>query len=487
MYEAVIGLEIHAQLKTKTKMFCRSKNDPDAETPNINICPVCVGHPGTLPTINKRAVEFIVKIGCALNCKIAQKTKFDRKNYFYPDIPKGYQISQYDLPLCYEGYLNVLGKKVRITRVHLEEDTAKSIHSSEGYSYVDFNRSGAPLMELVTEPDISNADEAKEFCENLQKILQYLDVSDANMEKGQMRCEVNISLKKKDSDKFGTKVEIKNLNSFKAVKDAIEFEIKRQTEILESGGCVVQETRGWDENKKITFSQREKESAHDYRYFPEPDLPFVFLGRDVEGVEVENIIDVESIKKSIPELPQKKIERYTDEFNLSEKDARTIAYDKSFADFFESTISNFDDKQDKEKLIKLSANYLTTDIKNVLIQTKKSINDIGFSAKDFADLILILNEGKINSAVAKSSLLEASEKGVAPLKVVETKGLMQINDEAEIEKIAREVIDQNPNPVSDYKNGNVNSIQFLVGQIMAKTKGRANPKLAREILERLLS
>ena len=483
MYEAVIGLEIHAQLKTKTKMFCASKNDPDADTPNVNICPICVGHPGTLPSINKKAVEYIVKIGCALNCKIAERTKFDRKNYFYPDIPKGYQISQYDLPLCYEGYLEILGKKIRITRVHLEEDTAKSIHSTEGYSYVDFNRSGAPLMELVTEPDIRNADEAKEFCENLQKILQYLGVSDANMEKGQMRCEVNISLKKKDSDKFGTKVEIKNLNSFKAVRDSIAFEIKRQTEILESGGCVVQETRGWDENKKLTFSQREKESAHDYRYFPEPDLPFIFIGKEHK---VEDIIDIDKIKTSIPELTQKKIKRYQEEFQLSEKDARTIAYDKDYADFFEGVISNFQDKKEKEKLIKLSANYITTDIKNVLIQTKRDISELGFTPRDFAELILILNDGKINSAVAKSSLLDAVNQNRTPVSIIEEKGLMQINDEKQIEEIAKEVISQNPNPVTDYKNGNQNSIQFLVGQIMAKTKGRANPKLAREVLERLL-
>ena len=279
MFEPVIGLEIHSQLKTKTKMFCRSLNDPEEKHPNINICPVCMGHPGTLPVMNKKAIESVIKTGLALNCKIAERSKFDRKNYFYPDLPKGYQISQYDEPLCSEGFLEILSsKKIRITRIHLEEDTGRLIHNKIA-SLVDFNRAGVPLMELVTEPDISNAEEAVAFAKKLQMILQYLGASDANMEKGQMRCEVNISLRKA-GEEFGTKVEIKNLNSFAACREAIEYEIKRLSALLEKGEKIIQETRGWDENKKATVSQRLKESAHDYRYFPEPDIPPIKIGKE---------------------------------------------------------------------------------------------------------------------------------------------------------------------------------------------------------------
>ncbi len=494
MRDVVIGLEIHAQLKTSSKMFCSCKNDPDEKNPNVNICPVCLGHPGTLPTINKKAVEYVVKVGHALNCKIAGFTKFDRKNYFYPDIPKGYQISQYDLPLCESGFLELSEGKVRITRIHLEEDTAKSIHGASGYSYVDFNRSSAPLMELVTEPDIKSAQQAKEFCEELQKILQYLEVSDANMEKGQMRCEVNISLKEKGSDEFGTKVEIKNLNSFKAVKEAIEFEIKRQSEILDKKEKVIQETRGWDENKKITFSQRKKESAHDYRYFPEPDLPTLYIGKK-EGLPSKDIIDSEVIKASLPELPKAKFVRFQETFFMSPHDASLLVLSKHLSFYFENVVSelrelakeNNKDEEFEKKLIKTAINYINTDLRKILNEKNQDIKDIKISEENFAELIFMTVDKKITSAAAKAVLEEMAETGADPDHIVEQKGLLQIDDPNQISEIAKKVIEENPKPTEDYKKGNKNSIQFLLGQIMAKTKGKANPKIAKEVLEKLLS
>ena len=302
-YEIIIGLEIHCELKTRTKMFCGCLNNPDEKHPNINICPICMGHPGTLPVINKKAVESVVKVGLALNSKIAEEAKFDRKNYFYPDLPKGYQISQYDKPLCLGGELEIGGKKIAITRVHLEEDTGRLSHAAGDYSLVDFNRAGIPLMELVTEPDIRSSEEAKKFCEELRLLLRYLEVSEANMEKGEMRCEANISLRKKGASEFGTKVEVKNLNSFKAVERAIEYEIARQAKLLDEEKKVIQETRGWDENGQKTFSQRTKESAHDYRYFPEPDLP------PLKG----DFVDLKKIRAEIGELPNQKRVRFQKE------------------------------------------------------------------------------------------------------------------------------------------------------------------------------
>ncbi|MBI3671331.1 Asp-tRNA(Asn)/Glu-tRNA(Gln) amidotransferase subunit GatB [Candidatus Azambacteria bacterium] len=496
MYETVIGIEIHAQLKTKTKMFCDSKNDPDETRPNVNICPVCMGHPGTLPTINKKAVEHVVMVGHALNSEIAKHTKFDRKNYFYPDIPKGYQISQYDLPICAGGNIDINGKKIRITRVHLEEDTAKSIHGASGHSFVDFNRASAPLMELVTEPDISSCEEAKAFCEELQKILQYLDVSDANMEKGQMRCEVNISIRKKGVKEYGTKVEIKNLNSFRAVKDAVEFEEKRQAELLEKGEKIIQETRGWDENKKSTFSQRLKESAHDYRYFPEPDLPAMELGVR-KGIPTINIVDVEAIKAALPELPRQKIKRFTDVFGISEKDANILTEDKHFSFYFENVVSELREllhesgeeaySEKAKSLIQLAVNYLNTDLKKILKDSNAEISDVKMLEEDFAELIFMTFEKKITSAAAKAVLLEMVKTGADPSHIVEEKGLSQLNDPSEISKVAKEVVEANAKPVADYKAGNINSLQFLLGQIMAKTKGKANPAIAKEVLEELLN
>src|SRR3989344_3301717 len=332
MYKTTIGLEIHAELKTNSKMFCGCKNDPDEKRPNVNICPTCTAQPGTLPVANEEAIKKVIKTGLALNCKITEESKFDRKNYFYPDLPKGYQISQYDQPLCQKGYLKIDGRKIEITRIHLEEDTGSLLHpDGADHSLVNLNRAGVPLMELVTEPDITSVIEAKKFAEELQLIFRYLGVCDADMEKGLMRVEVNISVSK--TKKFGTKVEIKNLNSFKAVQKAIDFEIARQTEVLEGGGMVVQETRGWHDKKEITFSQREKESAHDYRYFPEPDLPPLHFEKKYIG----------EIKASIPELPAGKRKRFAKEYGLEAAQIELFTVNQGLGNYFEAVASEFDE------------------------------------------------------------------------------------------------------------------------------------------------
>lgn len=401
-YRSTIGLEIHVELKTKTKMFCDCLNDPDEKHPNLNICPVCTAQPGPLPTINKEAVEAVLKVGMALKGEIPQFSKFDRKNYFYPDLPKGYQISQYDLPLIVGGVLN----GVRLTRIHLEEDTARLIHEKdkEGHdiSLVDFNRAGVPLMELVTEPDVKEAKMAAEFARELQLIFQHLGVSDADMEKGQMRVEANISLSEAKSDKgqatWGTKVEVKNLNSFKAVEDAIDYEIRRQTELLKAGKKVIQETRGWDENKKSTFSQRIKEEAYDYRYFPEPDLPPLDLSK----------FDLTRLKVEIPELPKEKRLRFMKEFNLSVEQAEILVKDRMGAKYFEEVVSELGAENDTfpTEKIQLCFNYLTSDLRGLMIERDVTVNELKITAEDFAELIDMIFTKKISSRGAKDILLK---------------------------------------------------------------------------------
>jgi aspartyl-tRNA(Asn)/glutamyl-tRNA(Gln) amidotransferase subunit B len=473
----IIGLEIHVELKTKSKMFCSCKNDPDERHPNLNVCPICMGHPGTLPVINEEAVKKVIKTGLALNCQISEYSFFERKNYFYPDLPKGYQISQYSTPFCKNGFLKILGKKIRIRRVHLEEDTARLIHE-KNYSLVDFNRAGIPLMELVTEPDIRSAKEARKFAEELQLILRYLDVSNADMEKGQMRVEANISLTK-DERKLGTKVEIKNLNSFRSVERAIDFEIERQERVLSQGKKVIQETRGWDPVAEITLVQREKEEAHDYRYFPEPDLPILHFN--------ENFI--EKIRAEIPELPQQKRERFKREYGINEKAIEVFVKDKDFGEYFEKVISEFEPNLPKEKLsrlIKLATNYLTTDLQGLLKGASVSGEDFLITPENFAEFITMIEEGKISSKIAKIVLEEMFKTGADPSHIIEEKGLVLITDETEIEKIIHQVISENQKAVSDFKKGKETALQFLIGKIMAKTKGKANPKIAREILTRIL-
>ena len=486
-YQVTIGMEIHAELRTKTKMFCSSKNDPDEKHPNVNVCPVCLGHPGTLPVANEEAVRLTQRVGLALGGEIQKFSRFDRKNYFYPDLPKGYQISQYKYPLILGGNLN----GIRITRVHLEEDAGKLMHDPSGkFSMVDFNRAGVPLMELVTEPDIKSAKEAKKFAEELQLTLQYLGASEANMEKGEMRCEANISVAKAVNPplggltaKLGTKVEVKNLNSFRAVKRAIDYEVKRQVELLESGKKVAQETRGWNENQEITFSQRSKESAHDYRYFPEPDLPPMEFSDEY----------IETLRATIPELPAQKRKRFTEEYGISADLVETLVRERSLAAFWEKVISELRDwigEENPKKFLeamKVAVNYFTSDFLG-LIKEKEipSAAELLMTPENFAELIKMIYKNEITSRVAKDVLRIMVEQGGDPSTIVESKGLKQIGDETELSLMIKKIIDANPKAVADFKAGEQQSLQFLVGQIMKETKGAANPEAIKEILAKIL-
>lgn len=482
-YTPIIGLEIHIELKTNSKMFCSCKNDPLEKRPNFNICPVCTAQPGSLPVINKEAVRKTIKTGLALNCSVPEKSKFDRKNYFYPDLPKGYQISQYDMPFCSKGYLKIDGKRIDITRVHLEEDTGRLIHDGKS-SLIDFNRAGMPLMEMVTEPHLSSGREARKFAEELRLILRYLKVSDADMEKGQMRVEVNISLSK--DRKLGTKVEIKNLNSFKSVERSIDYEIKRQTEVLEKGEKVVQETRGWDEKKEKTVSQREKEEAHDYRYFPEPDLPTIHLDQKF----------INDIKTEIPELPQQKRIRLANEYGIEQ--VEIFVANKDLGEYFEKVMSELRNwvkevevkekisSKEVSKLTNLAVNYIVTDFWSLF--GKASITELEEKVKpeNFAELMTIVYKGLISSKMAKEVLGYMFETGADPSHIIKEKGLVQMSDSKEIEKIVKEVISKNSKAVEDYKKGKENALQFLAGQVMAATKGRAKPDSVQELLKKFL-
>lgn len=462
-YTPTIGLEIHVELKTKTKMFCCCKNDPDEKRPNINICPICTAQPGALPMINKEAVKQILRVGVALGGKQADFTEFDRKNYFYPDIPKGYQISQYQYPLITGGSLN----DVALTRIHLEEDTAKSSHDNgESESLVDFNRSGLPLMELVTEPVIHDGKTASTFAKELQLLLRYLDASEANMEKGQMRVEANISVS--DSNELGTKVEVKNLNSFRSVERAIDDEIKRQIEVLEKGGKVVQETRGWDENKQKTFSQRLKESSHDYRYFPDPDLPKLFISQ---------ISEWQNLAETLPELPWQKRERYTKKIGLKAEDAEVFVQDSTLARFFDEVVEILGEGKD---LIISASNYVTSDILGLMaLQEEFELP----SAKNFTDLIGMFATGEISSRGAKDILAVMIRTGGEPREIAQEKNLFQVSNENEIEIIVDKVIADNQSVFMEYQSGKEKSLQFLIGQAMKESRGSANPQLLRKIFE----
>lgn len=476
-YQPTIGLEIHAELKTRTKMFCDSLNDPDEKHPNQNVCPVCLGHPGTLPTINRQAVESVIKVGLALGSKINPVAKFDRKNYFYPDLPKGYQISQYDQPLVLGGELN----GVRIRRVHLEEDTGTLIHegspsagSGQPASLVDFNRAGVPLMELVTEPDLKSAEEVVAFARELQMILRYLDVSDADMEKGQMRIEANVSLN------MGTKTELKNINSFRFAQDAIEYEVKRQVEALQKGEKIVQETRGWDEVKKRTVGQRSKEEAHDYRYFPEPDLP---------SLETK-VFDLEKIRKFLPEMPAQKRLRFMKEYSLNEKQAETLVGEPALANYFEEAVSELDDKRqevrNKEKTAnyQLLLNYLTTDLRGLMNETDVEFGGLKIDPERLAHLVLLIEDDKITSRQAKDTLRKMFATGLDPEEILG--GEMMVSEQSELEVVVKKVIEENPAAVADYKKGKTQSLQFLIGKAMGKLRGRGNPETIRKIFEEAL-
>ena len=478
-YQPVIGLEIHAELKTASKMFCDCLNDPEAKEPNINICPICLGHPGSLPVINQKAVEYVIKTALALNCQVADSSKFDRKNYFYPDLPKNYQISQLYFPLSSKGFLEIDDKKIKIREIHLEEDTGKLIHpAGTDYSLVDFNRAGVPLMELVTEPDIHSGQQARKFGEELQIILRYLEVSEANMEKGQMRCEVNISLKPKKGD-LGTKVEIKNLNSFRAVERSVDYEIKRQNDLLKSGQKIIQETRGWNENKQRTFSQRIKEEAEDYRYFPEPDLPPL---TDLSTVS-------QRLSNELPELPQARRQRFIQEYKLPQADIDTLVNNKGLADYFEQVVSELEtwlrikSISDKQPLIKLTANYFLTELQKLLLANKVKIENCQISPENFAEFITLIQQKEISSSAAQTILQEMFQTGIDPSHIVEDKKLRQISDQAELAKIVDRIIKSNPGPVKDYQAGKENTLQFLIGKVMADSQGQANPQVVGEILK----
>ncbi|MEK7539112.1 MAG: Asp-tRNA(Asn)/Glu-tRNA(Gln) amidotransferase subunit GatB [Patescibacteria group bacterium] len=467
-YYPTIGLEIHAELKTQTKMFCSCLNDPDEEHPNVNICPVCMAHPGALPVLNKKAIENVIKVGLAVNGEIADFTEFDRKNYFYPDIPKGYQISQYKFPIVSGG--QVLG--FDISRVHLEEDTANNKHDRGNFSLIDFNRAGVPLMELVTEPVIHSAKEAADFARELQLILRYLDVSEANMEKGEMRVEANISVSS-DSKVLGIKVEVKNLNSFRSVEKAILYEISRMTELHESGKGIeiAQETRGWDESKQKTFSQRKKESSQDYRYFPEPDLP---------KLKLHKAFDFKKMKKELPELPQAKRIRYKNDFGIKDEDIESYINDMILGAWFED-IAKILNQKDK---IKIASNYITSDF----IGLKKNDGNVKMpSAKNMAELSSMIVEALISSRVAKDILKKIVKNDESPMKIAKEKDLLQRNNTDALKKIAQKIIDANQKVVADYKDGKEQALMSLVGQIMKETKGSANPAVTKRILADLLA
>ena len=480
-YEPVIGLEIHVELKTKTKMFCQSRNDPLELHPNMNICPVCMAHPGTLPVINRDAVDKVISVGLALNGTIPEFSQFDRKHYFYPDLPKGYQISQYQHPLVSGGWLDIGVRSIHITRVHLEEDTGRLIHDPKTHSsLVDFNRAGVPLMELVTEPDLRTGEEVIRFGEELQKILRYVGASDADMEKGQMRVEVNISLRPKGTETFGTKVEIKNINSFKFASDAVDFEIKRQTALLEAGESVVQETRGWNEHNKESFSQRKKESAHDYRYFPEPDLPPLALSREM----------VDVIRAKVPELPAQKRVRFQIEYQLEPAIIEVIVRDRAFAEYFEEVVSELMQhdketfKKSEKNLVKIAAAILTQDFLRLLREKSATMLDIRVSQENFAEFVLYIAENKISNIAAKEVLEEMFASGDDPSDIINRKGLWQISDISELEDMVRRVIAHHETIVENIKHGKTASLQFLVGQIMKESHGKADPKIVQDLLRK---
>jgi len=476
-YEPVIGLEIHVELKTKSKMFCRCPNDSGETHPNFNVCPVCLGHPGTLPEINIEAVRSVLRLALALDAEIPSYSKFDRKSYFYPDLPKGYQLSQYDEPLASGGEI----RGIRIRRIHLEEDAGRLQHDKGENTLVDFNRAGVPLMELVTEPDIRSGDEAVVFAHELRLVLRYLDISSADMEKGEMRIEANISLRKKDGE-FGTKAEIKNLNSFRALKDAIDYEIERQGKILNRGEKVRQETRGWKEDGR-TVSQRSKEEAHDYRYLPEPDLPPLNL-TDAK------FFDLNELKLSVPELPEEKRKRFIKEFGLDEAKTEMLIEDRELARFFEETISEiFADNRmstdNREDRIRLAFNYLTTDLKGIFNNKRTSWLELKISPRSFAELINLIAEGKISSRMAKDILAEMFVKGLTPEEIVANQGI-KISGEDEVSRAVGEALAANPTAVADYQKGKESALQFLVGKVMALLKGRGDPaEIIRQMKEEL--
>ncbi len=468
-YEAVIGLEVHVEISTRSKVFCGCSTEFNAP-PNTNVCPVCLGIPGTLPVLNRAMVEAAVAVGLALNCTISRWSKLDRKNYFYPDMAKNYQISQYDLPLCHDGRLDILvdgeKKRIGITRAHIEEDTARNVHGiGSGESGVDFNRSGVPLLEIVSEPDMRNADEAYAYLASLKQILQYLGVSDCNMEEGSLRAEANLSLRPEGTSELGTKTEVKNVASFSGTHKAIQYETARQRKILEKGGKVEQETRGWDAERGVTVSQRSKESAHDYRYFPEPDLTPIVVDESWEA----------RIGETLPELPAPRLERFKSQYGLSDYNAGVLIGARAVADYFEAVVeAGAEPKQ--------AANWIMGDLQALLTEARFAIDVCKVKPAQLAAMIRLIEDGTISGKIGKEVLTEMFATGKPPEDIVREKGLVQISDRDTLAKLAREVIEANPGPVNDYKGGKKKSIGFLVGRMMKATEGKGNPKLINEIL-----
>lgn len=478
-YEIIIGLEVHAQLLTRSKMFCGCSSDYAGAEPNSHVCPVCLGMPGVLPVINEQAVKYTLLTALALNCEIPEYTRFDRKNYPYPDLVKGYQISQYDMPLSKKGWLDIeangTSSRIGITRVHLEEDTAKLIHrisiTGEQYSLVDVNRSGVPLMEIVSEPDLRFAEEARQYLIKLRNILLYLGVSTGNMEEGSYRCDANISLRPKGSENFMHKVEVKNMNSFKAVFQALEYEAQRQKKALAAGERIVQETRGWVDEKGITVSQRSKEFAHDYRYFPEPDLPPLVISRKW----------VEELKAQVPELPDARRQRFISQYGLSSYEASLLTSSREMADYFEKCLSEA--RMGQNSKAKAFSNWLLGDFSYLLKEKGMEINQIKITPAHLAELVSLQEKGQVSGPASKAIFVEMFESGGPPSLIMHKRGLGQISHESELERIVEQVIIENKAAVEDFKAGKGQALTFLMGQVMKASRGRANPGLASQIIK----
>ncbi len=472
-YETIIGLEVHAQLKTRSKIFC-SCSTQFGNDPNTNTCPICTGMPGVLPVLNKKAVEFAVKMALALDCRVNPRSVFARKNYFYPDLPKGYQISQYEEPLAEHGHIKILSgkqeKDVGITRIHMEEDAGKSIHShSQGLSYVDLNRTGVPLMEIVSEPDMRSPEEAAAYLKALRSILRYLDISDGNMEEGSFRCDANVSIRPRGREEYGTRTEVKNLNSFRNVQKALEYEVSRQVDLLEDEEEVVQETRLFDPDKGLTVSMRGKEEAHDYRYFPDPDLVPLLVDRDW----------TQRLEKELPELPMARLARFMSQYELPGEDAQVLTSERDLADFFEECEKLY---QQPKKI----SNWVMTEVLRELNQAGSGIRESSLSPMRLTRLLRMVDDGTISNKIAKSIFPEVFASGADPEKLVQDKGLTQISDSGALEEVVDEVIRDNPDEVKKYREGRKKLMSFFVGQVMKKTKGQANPGLVNEILNRKL-
>ncbi|MBU1077305.1 MAG: Asp-tRNA(Asn)/Glu-tRNA(Gln) amidotransferase subunit GatB [Spirochaetes bacterium] len=472
-YEAVIGLEVHVQLNTKTKIFCDCSTK-FGNPPNTNVCPVCMGMPGVLPVLNREVLHKAIIAGLALNCEISAYSKFDRKQYFYPDLPKNYQVSQFDLPIALNGYLNIniegRQKKIGITRLHMEEDAGKLIHeegAGSKSSFVDFNRTGVPLAEIVSEPDLSTPQEAYIYLNILKNRLRYVKVSDCNMEEGSLRCDANVSIRPKGVKELGTKAEVKNMNSFKAVEKAIEYEIRRQIKAVKDKEKIVQETRLWDADKEITISMRSKEEAHDYRYFPEPDL--VPMEADKKWIE--------ELRKDLPEMPDIKAKRYMDEYKLPQADADLLTSEQDIALFYEECIKHYDN-------YKTIANWIMGELNQYLNKKKLLITELSkLTSENFVKLVKLVDSGVITGKSGKEIAADVIEKGVDPEKITEEKGLKQVSDESEIESIVDEVIKENPEAVENYKKGKTTVVGFLVGQVMKKSQGKANPQVVNKLFK----